>query len=525
VSLVPRAGGHEGRPVRVVFTGAKGRTGEPGHVGSVEADGKRIPQDQLTLDAPLVTALVSSAREKRRDTPLASIPPQVIRAVLAIEDRRFYDHAGVDPIGIAGALVRNVFGDKPYLASGSTLTQQLVKNTFLTPEKTVRRKMTEWFMSLALERRLSKDQILELYLNDVSLGQRGSFAIHGVAEAARLFFAKDVSNLSLAEAATIAGVIQSPSRLSPFNNPERAKERRNVVLRSMAAAGYVSLEAADRASREPLGIAARALDAEAPYFVDAVSQQLRDEYGASVAGAVDVYTSLDLHLQRLAHESLREGLARVDELLARRKRQNAQAALVAVDPRTGEVLALVGGRTYNQSQFNRAINARRQPGSVFKPFVFLAAFEQARAWPAATTSPPARCSWTNRPTFEFNQQTWSPGNYDGSSRARSRCAARWPSRATSRRSSSRSRPATTRSPALARGGVRHAAPPVPLDRPRRVRGHALRDRRAFTMFANGGAIKPLRSILRLERDGREIPVKRAPDRPSPIPTRRSSSPT
>ncbi len=139
-----------------------------------------------------------------------------------------------------------------------------VKNTFLTREQTLKRKLSEWFMSVALERRLTKDQILTLYLNDVSLGQRGSFAIHGVPEAARLFFSKDITNVSLSEAATIAGVIQSPSRLSPFNNPERAKDRRNVVLRAMADAGYISADAADRASREPLQMAARALDAEAP---------------------------------------------------------------------------------------------------------------------------------------------------------------------------------------------------------------------------------------------------------------------
>ncbi|CAN5585956.1 hypothetical protein BH23ACI1_BH23ACI1_31690 [soil metagenome] len=514
VALIPRAGDHEGRGVRVAFAGPPTKAGERTHIERLEADGQKQPQERIVLDAPLITALVASAREKRRDTPLASIPPQMIRAVLAIEDRRFYDHVGVDPIGIAGALMRNVFGDKPYLASGSTLTQQLVKNTFLTPEKTIRRKMTEWFMSLALERRLSKDQLLELYLNDVALGQRGSFAIHGVPEAARLFFAKDVSNLSLAEAATIAGVIQSPSRLSPFNNPERAKDRRNVVLGAMATAGFISSDAADRAGREPLGIAARALDAEAPYFVDAVSQQLRDEYGASVAGAVDVYTSVDLHLQRLAHESLREGLARVDELLARRQRQRqpAQAALVAIDPRTGEVLALVGGRTYNQSQFNRATNARRQPGSVFKPFVFLAAFEQARANGRHDVT--SGTVFVDEPTtFEFNQQTWSPGNYDG----------QFEGPVTLRRTLALSRNIPTIKLAQQAGydevaklwrAVGAGTPPRPY--PSIALGvfeaSPYEIAAAFTLFANGGTLKPLRTILRLDRQGREIPVKRAPDR-------------
>ena len=211
--------------------------------------------EKVTLDTPLITALVSEGREKRRDVPLSVIPPVMVQAVLAIEDRRFYDHFGIDPIGIASAAVDNVFGKNKYLRSGSTVTQQLVKNTFLTPEQTLKRKVSEWFMSIALERRLTKEQVLTLYLNDVSLGQRGSFAIHGVQEAARLFFAKDVTNLSLSEAATIAGVIQSPSRLSPFNNPDRAKDRRNVVLHAMADSGFITDDAAERASREPLQMA------------------------------------------------------------------------------------------------------------------------------------------------------------------------------------------------------------------------------------------------------------------------------
>ena len=365
--------------------------------------------DRITLDAPLITALVADAREKRRDVPLQVIPRPMIQAVLAIEDRRFYDHPGIDPIGIAGAVFRNVFGNKAYLASGSTITQQLVKNTFLTPEKTPKRKMTEWFMSVVLETRLSKDQILALYLNDVSLGQRGSFAIHGVAEASRLFFAKDIANVNAVEAATIAGVIQSPSRLSPFNNPERAKDRRNVVLRAMVDAGFMSADAAERAVREPLGIVQRALESEAPYFVDYISQELQSKYPS--AGTVDVYTTLDVHLQRVAQDALRDGLTRLDEILARRKRR-PQAALIAVDPRTGEVLAFVGGRSYNQSQYNRAVSARRQPGSVFKPFVYLAAFEHAQA-EGRTDLTPATVVLDEPTSFVFNAQTWTPRNYEG----------------------------------------------------------------------------------------------------------------
>lgn len=512
ILIIPRTGELKGKLTRVVFAARTSKGKEPTAVDHILLLGSKQKTHNLTLDAPLITALVTSGREKRRDTPLSAIPPRMVQAVLAIEDRRFYDHLGVDPIGIAGAMLRNVFGDKPYLAGGSTLTNQLVKNTFLTADKTPQRKVTEWFMSIVLERRLSKDQILELYLNDVSLGQRGSFAIHGVAEAARLFFAKDVSNLELREAATIAAVIQSPSRLSPFNNPDRARERRNVVLRAMATAGYISADAAERASREPLGMVARALDAEAPYFVDYVSQELQQKYGAAAAGAVDVYTTLDLHLQRIAHEALRQGLTRVDEQLAKRRRQRAQAALIAVDPRTGEVLALVGGRTYNQSQYNRATNARRQPGSVFKPFVYLAAFEQAYAEGRADVTP-ASVVLDEPTSFEFNQQTWTPGNYDGE----------YEGAITLRRALALSRNIATIKVAQHTGYDEVAAlwrrvgagtPPRPY--PSIALGvfeaTPLEIAESYTAFSNGGTIKPLRSILRLARAGRDVTLKNAPDK-------------
>ncbi|HEY3885964.1 MAG TPA: transglycosylase domain-containing protein, partial [Vicinamibacterales bacterium] len=371
----------------------------------------------ITFDAPLLTALVVG-REKRRDVPLGAISPHVAQAVIAIEDHRFYDHAGVDPIGTVRAVLLDLFGRRKYLQGGSTITQQLVRTTFLTDmwgaeratSQRPTRKFAEWLMSVALERRLSKDKILELYLNDVYVGQRGSFAIHGVPEAARLFFAKDVSNLSVAEAAAIAGVIRSPPYYSPFTNPAHTKERRNVVLHAMADAGYITADAADAASREPLQIVARALEAEAPYFVDFVTQELQEK--SKAAGAVDVYTTLDLQLQRIAQDAVRAGLLHVDAILShRRKRAPAQAALIAIDPRTGEILAMVGGRSYNQSQYNRAVNARRQPGSVFKPFVYLAAFERAAA-EGRTDVTPATIVDDEPTSFTFNQQTWTPANFD-----------------------------------------------------------------------------------------------------------------
>ena len=512
--LIPRDGDRRGHVLRVVFGSRASKTSEPARISTIEVVGERRTVDRVKLDAPLITALVTSGREKRRDVPLSVIPRNMVQAVLAIEDRRFYDHPGIDPIGIAGAAFRNVFGTKQYLASGSTITQQLVKNTFLTPEKTLRRKMTEWFMSVVLETRLSKDEILQLYLNDVALGQRGSFAIHGVAEASRLFFAKDISNVSLAEAATIAGVIQSPSRLSPFNNPERAKERRNVVLHAMADTGYISGDAAAREAKTPVAVVARALEAEAPYFVDFISQELQSKY--PTAGAVDVYTTLDLHLQRLAQDAMREGLTRLDKILARRRR-HAQAALIAVDPRSGDVLAFVGGRSYNQSQYNRVLSARRQPGSVFKPFVFLAAFERAQQEGRGDITP-ATVVWDEPTTIIFNEQAWSPSNYNGE----------YDGPITLRRALALSRNSAAVKVAENAGYEEVAAlwrrvgagtPPRPY--PAIALGvfeaTPYEIASAYTMFPNGGTIRPLRAISRLVAKGKDLPlqtgVPRAVSRP------------
>ena len=386
--------------------------------------GGRTPVPSVELDAPLLTALMASGgREKRRSVPLSTIPDYMQQAVLAIEDQGFYSHPGINPIRILAAAVTNIFGDSPTLVGYSTITQQLARMFFLadqfnaeltTGERSYGRKMREALMSLVLERRASKEEILELYLNDIYLGQRGSFAIHGVAEAARLFFGKDVANLSLSEAALIAGVIQSPGPRSPFANPERAVERRNLVLQAMADEGYVTAEAAERASRTPLRVVASAVDNEAPYFVDMVGEQVALAFPGVTAqtGQVDVYTTLDLNLQRAALDAVRDGLASVDKILARRTRpERAQAALIAVDPRTGEILAMVGGRSYNQSQYNRVIAARRQPGSVFKPFVFLAAFELA-AEEGRTDLSPASLTVDEPTTFSFDAQVWEPRNYD-----------------------------------------------------------------------------------------------------------------
>ena len=508
--IVPKDGALKDQQVRVVFGGKRAKDAAPAIIDHIEVPGTKMTANDLTLGAPLITALAPTGREKRRDVPLAAIPAHMINAVMAIEDRRFYDHPGIDPIAIVGVAFSTIFG-KSEMRGASTLTQQLVKNTFLTQERSLRRKMTEWFMSVVLERRLSKAQILELYLNDVWLGQRGSFAIHGVGEAARLFFGKDISNVSLSEAATIAGTIQSPPRLSPFNNPDRARERRNVVLRAMADSGFIPAADAERASHEPLQVVARALEAEAPYFVDYISQEIQDRY-KQYAGTVDVYTTLDLHLQRVAQDAVRDGLTRVDEILAKRKRQRAQAALIAVDPRTGEILALVGGRSYNQSQYDRATAARRQPGSVFKPFVYLAAFEHAKA--EGRTDVTAATVMPDEPTtFSFNDQEWNPGNYDGE----------FEGPVTLRRALALSRNIIAVKVAEAAGYDHVAAlwrkvgagtPPRPY--PSIALGvfeaTPFEIASAYTIFPNGGTLRPLVGIHRLVSSGRDLAVQVTPSK-------------
>jgi len=528
VSLMARTGDLKGRIVRVVFqkpapaVKKASRAVQPrgaDHVERLELG----PQssDRLMLDAPLLTSIISGEREKRRPVALSAIPPRMVQAVLAIEDDRYFGHPGIDPIGIVGALLSNLRGNRAYVSGGSTITQQLVRNVFLPTfdgmslqsarEKSIRRKLLEAWVSLILTRRASKDEILEMYLNDVPLGQRGSFAIAGVPEAARLFFGKDVSNVSLSEAATIAGVIQAPGALSPFTNPTKCRERRNVVLQAMVDAGFVQQDVADVAMKEPLTVVQRALESEAPYFVDFVGQTLADEYPGlttSTDKPVDVYTTLDLHLQRLAQDAVRSGLTHVDQLLSRRRRRGkAEAALIAIDPRSGEILAMVGGRSYNQSQYNRAVVSRRQPGSVFKPFVYLTAFEQAAA-DGRTDVTPASIVVDEPETFTFDDQVWTPENYEGE----------YDGPITLRHALAHSRNLATIHVAQGAGydhvaafwkklGVGNPPKPYPSIALGVFEATPLEIATAYTIFPNGGTVRPLRPLLTITSGGKDVTRK------------------
>jgi penicillin-binding protein 1B len=508
VTVAPRRA-ERGQPslVRVDYA----RANAPVIARLTAGDGKRV--ERVSLEAPLLAAL--AAGERRRYVPLASMPRQLVEAVLTTEDRRFYEHPGVDPIGILRAFVTNVSEDRSYLVGGSTLTQQIVKNTFLTRAQTYGRKVQEQFMALVLESRFTKDQILELYLNDIVMGQRGPFAIHGIPEAARVFFGKDVRNVTLAEAATLAGIIQTPSRFSPFRNPERARERRNVVLAGMAEAGVITAAEAKSSQDEPLIVASRAFDNEAPYFVDYVSSLLDEKYGGLLKrdDGVDIYTTLDVHLQRLAQEALVEGMAQVDKQLAARKRRGqAQAALIAVDPRTGEILALVGGRSYSSSQYNRAILARRQPGSVFKPFVYLAAFE-TMAEEGRSDLTPASIVVDEPTVFMDGDKEYAPGNYQDE----------YDGPITLRRALAHSRNVAAvkvaetigfdRVAALwKRTGVGAPARAFPSIALGVFEVTPLEMTEAYTLFTNSGAVRPLQSLSRIVVDGRDRAIETPPTR-------------
>ncbi len=353
-----------------------------------------------------VTTLFGADRTKRRWVPLEEIPPHVSQAILATEDRRFYSHTGFDPIGIARALVTDLLSGE--LRQGaSTITQQLVKNYFLTPERTWRRKVLEAYLAVLLESRASKDEILELYVNEVYLGQRGSFGINGVEQAAQIFFGKNVGNLTIAQSALLAAIIRAPNASSPHRYPEQIRERRNVVLRQMVDAGFIDETSAEFESTRPLGLIEGTVDrGEAPYFVDALTRELTKDYEARnlQTRGLSVFSTMDPYLQSRAQQALVEGLEEIRSKLPQGA-ESPQAALVALSPRTGDVLAIVGARSYGTSQFNRAVDAHRQPGSAFKPFVYLAAFENDSSLTPATTV-------VDEPTtFRQAGKAWTPQNY------------------------------------------------------------------------------------------------------------------
>ena len=381
------------------------------------------------LEPRMITALFDAEqRSKRRLVKYNDIPKILVDAVLAIEDRRFFQHGGVNFIRLGEAAWVDITRQK-HEQGGSTITMQLSRAFFLTPEKTYKRKIVEMLIAMELEQKFSKQQIFEFYANRVDLGQRGSFTISGFAEASQAYFNKDLKDITLPEAALIAGLIQAPSYLSPYRHPERATERRNLVLDSMVETHAITREQADKAKASPLKLAPPNVEAsDAPYFVDLVRDAVISRLNERELNeqSYRIYTTLDPDLQRAAAQAVDTGMKLVDEQVTKRRTKKikiakgkyetkvapgpqAQVALVALDPHTGAVLALVGGRNYGFSQLNHAV-ARRPTGSIFKPFVYAAAINTAvdGANPVFT---PASMVTDQPSTFSYGDQIYEPRNY------------------------------------------------------------------------------------------------------------------
>ncbi len=305
----------------------------------------------------------------------------MVEAVTSIEDRRFFAHGGVDYHSMLGWAYHDLRGDRRYTGGGSTLTMQLARGIFLSPVRHIKRKLIEIMITFQLESRFTKQQIFEMYANQINLGQRGSFAINGFGEAAQAYFGKDLRQLDIAQCAMLAGIIQSPNYLNPYRHPERAINRRNIVLDAMVETSSITPAEAERAKAEPLRLAPVNVDAsEAPYFIDLVHEQLSQRIGDQELGhdTLRIYTSLDPELQRAASAAVEVGMRNVDELVRKKHHGNEplvypQVSLIALNPHTGQILALVGGRNYGASQLNHAVS-KRPTGSIFKPFVYAAAY-------------------------------------------------------------------------------------------------------------------------------------------------------
>jgi penicillin-binding protein 1B len=409
---------HSPEPARITI--------QDGEVEKIASKGNEL--SAYELEPQLVTALFDAEqRSKRQLVKYNEIPPMMVQAVLAIEDRRFFEHSGVNFLRMAEATWIDLTRGR-HEQGGSTLTMQLSRGFFLTPEKTVKRKLTEMLIAEELEQKFSKQQIFEFYANWVDLGQRGSFAISGFAEASKAYFNKDLKDITLPEAALLAGIIQRPSFLSPYRHPERALERRNLVLDSMVETHAINREQADKAKATPLKLAPPNVEAsDAPYFVDMVRDALISKFNERDLNdqSFHIYTTLDPDLQKAAAQSVEMGIKLVDEQVKKLRTKKvkvgkkfesqvtpgpqAQVAMVVIDPHTGAILALVGGRDYGFSQLNHAV-AKRPTGSIFKPFVYAAALNTALDGSQTVITPASTV--TDAPsTFAYGDQIYEPRNY------------------------------------------------------------------------------------------------------------------
>jgi penicillin-binding protein 1B len=426
-SNTSRAGWYRLRPDAIEVNPGPDAYDEEGAVIKID-DGKvseiislrdHMDRTQYFLEPELVTNLFDRKREKRRIVHYDEIPPVMVNAVLSAEDKHFFQHAGFDPMRLIRAGIKYVFRFGGRVEGASTLTMQLARTVWLTNERTWSRKIPEILMTLHLEQKLTKKQIFEDYANSIRLGSHGSFSINGFGEGAEVYFGKDLSQVTLPEAALLAGLPQS-GRWDPFRNPEQAKARRNLVLNAMRENGYISTRQYQEAAASPVKVMRGTLESnDAPYFVDMVNDKLRREFEDYdfQSGGYRVYTTLDMDLQRDAVEAVRVGIEETDQQWRRWSKKygtkdfpEAQVALIALDTETGKLLALEGGRNYGVSQLNHA-TAKRQPGSSFKPIVYTAAMETALANNGGPVLTPASLVVDEPTTFYFNNIAYTPSNF------------------------------------------------------------------------------------------------------------------
>jgi len=366
------------------------------HLNAIE---EYVPAESSKVYSSDGKILAEFYYERRTFVPSYKIPDHVKKAFVAIEDARFYTHPGVDLIGTARALYHDIMA-RGMVQGGSTITQQLAKMLFLKPEKSLMRKVREAVLSIQIERRYTKDEILGLYLNQTYFGTRA----FGIEAASQAYFGKSVSDLTVGDAALLASLPKAPSLYSPFRNPEKAKERRGVVLNAMLKQKFITKDRFDRALEEKMPSSPHYRKYEAPYFVEILRQQMERKYGNEIyTSGLRIYSTIDSGMQHLAEEALEHGV----KGLEKRVRPGVQAAFIAVDYHTGHIKAMVGGFDFWENQFNRATQALRQPGSAFKPFVYAAAFEKGKEPTDMINDSPLSFKGARQ------GQTWSPKNYDG----------------------------------------------------------------------------------------------------------------
>ena len=385
-----------------------------GEIKSIENRKYGQPISQIWIEPEPVSVLGNGIRRASSPLELSEFPKQLIDCLLGVEDDRFYSHYGIDPLAVLRAMYVNIRKGR-VVQGASTLTQQLAKNFFLSPERSLKRKLSEAVTAIFIETAFSKDQILEMYLNEVFLAQEGNIAIHGFAEASRSFFSKDISQLNLSEIATLVGLVKAPSRYSPRFHPKSSKKRRDSVLKLLNTKEIISNIEYSEAKNQAISVAPpKHSRRNAPYFVDFIRKELLDQIpvDSSNTKPVHLHTGLDAELQLCAEKAVKQGLEKLEKRFSRLKKNDAQiqAALVSIDPTGGEILAWVGGRNYGKNQFDRVSMAKRQPGSAFKPFVFLTAIDgKLNSYRTARTTSLLIDEPTDIPLE--TGETWQPRNY------------------------------------------------------------------------------------------------------------------